>query len=97
MLLTASPDPGKKGIVKVEGSKILDFIQKPDKNDIYLGFSSVFVARPEILEYTNNSLENELFPELAKKGLLNGYLSTSGVIKIKSKNDLNKYRNENKR
>src|SRR3989344_7921299 len=31
ILLTTTPDPSKKGVVKIEGSKIIEFIQKPDE------------------------------------------------------------------
>ncbi|MEM3373785.1 MAG: sugar phosphate nucleotidyltransferase [Candidatus Woesearchaeota archaeon] len=87
LLLTTTPEPEKKGIVKIEGSKILEFQQKPEKTDIYLGFSSIFIAQPEILEYQGKSLEEDIFPLLAKKGLLNGYLTTCKIIKIRKKED----------
>ncbi len=88
LLLTTTPDPCKKGVVKIEGSKILEFIQKPKKSDVYLGFSSIFVAQPEILEYHGSSLEQSIFPELAIKGLLNGYLSTTKIFKLHTSKDI---------
>ncbi len=88
LLLNTSGDPSRKGIVKIEGTKITEFIQKPEKSDVYLGFASIFICGPEILEYGGESLEFDLFPELAKKGLLNGYLSTSRIIKVHSRKDL---------
>jgi NDP-sugar pyrophosphorylase family protein len=88
LLLTTTPDPSKKGVVKIEGSKILEFIQKPKTSEVYLGFSSIFIAQPELLEYQGSSLETEIFPDLAKKGFLNGYLSTSKVIKLHNKKDI---------
>lgn len=88
LLLTTTPEPTKKGVVKIEGSKILEFIQKPDRSDVYLGFSSVFIAQPEILEYLGHSLENDVFPVLSKKGLLNGYLSTTKIVKLHNIRDV---------
>jgi NDP-sugar pyrophosphorylase family protein len=88
LLLTTTPDPSKKGVVKIEGSRIMEFIQKPSSSDVYLGFSSIFVAQPELLEYVGSSLEQNVFPELAKKGVLNGYLSTTKVKKLHSKKDV---------
>ena len=88
LLLTTTPDPSKKGVVKIEGSKILEFEQKPEKSDVYLGFSSIFITQPELLEYPGSSLEENIFPELAQKGFLNGYLSTTKVTKLRSKKDL---------
>ncbi|NTV23089.1 MAG: hypothetical protein HGA85_01790 [Nanoarchaeota archaeon] len=88
LLLTTTPEPTKKGVVKIEGSKILDFVQKPEKSEVYLGFSSIFIAQPEILEFPGASLERDVFPVLAKKGLLNGYLSTTKVMKVHTKEDV---------
>lgn len=90
LLLTTTNEPEKKGIVEIEGTKILGFKQKPEKSNIYLGFSSIFISQPEILEYHGNSLEEDIFPLLAKKGLLYGYLSTSKIIKIREKKDIEK-------
>ncbi len=88
LLLTTTPEPEKKGVVKIEGSKILEFVQKPEKSEVYVGFSSVFITQPELLEYAGHSLEKEVFPSLAKKGFLNGYLSTTKIVKIHSKKDI---------
>jgi NDP-sugar pyrophosphorylase family protein len=88
LLLTTTPDPSKKGVVKIEGSKILEFIQKPASSRVYLGFSSIFVAQPELLEYLGESLEKDVFPDLAKKGFLNGYLSTTSVLKLHDRKDV---------
>ncbi len=91
LVLTTTLTPAKKGIVKLEGSKILEFVQKPKKSDVYLGFSSIFITLPELLEYAGDSLENDVFPYLAEKGLLNGYLTTSKIIKVHSKHDRKKF------
>ncbi|RMF54903.1 hypothetical protein D6745_03760 [Candidatus Woesearchaeota archaeon] len=94
LMLTTSATPSKKGVVKVEGNKILEFIQKPKTTDIYLGFSSIFAAEPEILEYEGKSLEYDVFPKLAEKGLLIGHLSSEKEIHINTLEDL---RNANKK
>ncbi|MBT3408921.1 hypothetical protein HOD20_09855 [archaeon] len=88
LLLNVTHDPSKKGIVKLEGANILEFVQKPKTSDIYLGFASMFIAEPEILEYSGQSLEGNVFPVLAQKELLRGYLSTNKIVKIHSKEDL---------
>lgn len=88
LMLTSSPTPSKKGIVKVEGSKILDFMQKPKKSDIYIGFSSIFAANPEIFEIYGNSLERNVFPSLAVSGLLNGHISSEKEVHIHNKKDV---------
>ena len=92
IMLTTSSRPSEKGTVKVEGSKVLTFTQKPKKSDIYLVFSPIFVTEPQIFEYSGASLEFNVFPELAEKGLLNGHLSSEKEIHIHSKKDLEKLR-----
>ncbi len=91
LMLTTSSTPSKKGIVKMEGSKILKFEQKPEHSDVYIGFSSMFVAEPEILSYRGQSLEYDIFPKLAEKGLLQGHLSSEKEIHIHTKKDIRKY------
>ncbi len=88
LMLTTSANPSEKGIVKIEGSKILNFTQKPKKTDTYLGFSSMFVAAPEIIHYEGKSLEDEIFPLLAEKGLLQGHLSSEKELHVHSIQDI---------
>ena len=90
IMLTTSSKPSEKGTVKVEGNKVLAFTQKPKKSDIYLVFSPIFVTEPQIFEYSGASLEFNVFPELAEKGLLNGHLSSEKEVHIHNKKDLGK-------
>ncbi len=90
LLLTTSPVPSEKGTVKMEGNKILEFVQKPKQSDIYLVFSPIFVAEPDILSYEGSSLEKDSFPELSKRGLLTGHLSSEKELHIHKKEDLRK-------
>lgn len=88
IMLTTSNKPSEKGTVKVEGNKVLAFTQKPKKSDIYLVFSPIIIATPEIFEYGGKSLEKDVFPDLAEKSLLQGHLSSEKEIHIHSKEDL---------
>lgn len=90
LMLTTSPEPSKKGTVIMEGNKILRFTQKPVKSDVYLVFSPIFAASPSLLEYPGNCLEDDVFPQLAEKGLLNGYFSSEKEIHIHKLSDLKK-------
>ena len=87
-MLTTSSKPSEKGTVRVEGNKVLTFTQKPKKSAIYLVFSPIFVTEPQIFEYSGSSLESDIFPELAEKGLLNGHLSSEKEVHVHSKKDL---------
>jgi len=90
IMLTTSSKPSEKGTVKVEGNKVLTFTQKPKISDIYLVFSPIIACSPEIFEYSGNSLERNVFPELAERGLLQGHLSSEKEIHIHSKEDIRK-------
>ncbi|MFH1399305.1 MAG: sugar phosphate nucleotidyltransferase [Candidatus Woesearchaeota archaeon] len=90
IMLTTSAKPSQKGTVVMEGNKILKFIQKPVSSEIYLVFSPIFVAEPELLEYPGNSLENEVFPILAEKSLLNGFVSPEKEVHIHCMEDIKK-------
>ncbi|MBU0756742.1 MAG: hypothetical protein KKF44_01640 [Nanoarchaeota archaeon] len=94
LMLTTTANPSKKGVVKIEGSNILEFLQKPRGSDIYLGFSSIFVATPELFEYSGKSLEDDVFPLLAKKGLLSGHMSANKELHIHSQDDILKAKKE---
>jgi len=90
IMLTTSPKPSEKGTVRVEGNKVLSFTQKPKESDIYLVFSPIFIAEPQIFEYAGNSLEFNVFPELAQKGLLNGHLSSEKEVHVHDAKSLGK-------
>jgi hypothetical protein len=96
-MLTTSPVPSEKGTVKMEGNKILEFVQKPKQSDIYLVFSPIFVVEPDILNYEGNSLEKEIFPVLAGKNLLTGHLSSEKELHIHKKEDLRRVHDDKAR
>jgi len=53
-------------------------------------FSPIFVAEPQLFEYSGSSLEFNVFPELAEKGLLNGHLSSEKEMHVHSNKNLPK-------
>ena len=88
LMLTTSAKPSEKGTVVMEGSRVLSFVQKPKKSDIYLVFSPIFAAKPELLQQDGDSLEYDIFPRLAVKGLLGGHLSSEKEIHIYRREDI---------
>ena len=74
LILKTEQSPVKWGVVNLDGNKITSFEEKPKKSDSYIVFSGIFFAEPELLKYSENSLEYELFPFLAKKSLLAGLI-----------------------
>ncbi|MBI5390924.1 NTP transferase domain-containing protein [Candidatus Woesearchaeota archaeon] len=87
LMLTTSNKPSERGNVMLEGNTILQFIQKPKQSDNYLVFSPIFVADPDLLQQAGSSLEKEVFPELAKRGLLHGHVSSVQEIHIHTQKD----------
>lgn len=88
LLLTTSSKPHEKGNAVVEGSRVLNFVQKPEKSDNYLVFSPIFVCEPEVLNRDGDVLELDVFPSLANEGLLAGHLSAKKERHIHSEKDL---------
>lgn len=88
LLLTTAANPREKGTVIMEGSKILDFVQKPRKTDVHLVFSAMFIASPDIFPFCHKSLEYDAFPKLAKQGLLRGHLSAAKETHVHTAQDL---------
>lgn len=87
VVLTTAPNPSEKGTAKVEGNKVLEFIQKPKKTDVYLVFSPIFAMTPEIFNISGSSLEYDVFPKLAEQGLLYGHTSAEKEQHIHSAAD----------
>ena len=86
-------DPLIKGEVLLEGDKVIEFHEKPKKQiseNSYLVSSPIYVCEPELLQYPGFSLQENIFPILAKKGLLNGYVSSVAETHIHNKKDLEK-------
>ncbi len=78
------------GHVSLNGNKIVSYEEKPllKKLKSSIFFAGIFAAEPEILKYHGRSLEYELFPELAKRGSLIGYISDLPHLHIHTKEDL---------
>ena len=86
-------NPLVKGEVLFEGDKIIEFQEKPRKQineNSYLVFSPIFVCEPELMQYPGISLQEDIFPKLAKKNLLNGYVSSAIETHIHNKKDVEK-------
>ena len=95
MLLCSEVQPTNKiryGHVSLNGDKIISYDEKPSlknlKSSIF--FAGVFISEPEIFKCHGRSLELDIFPELAKRGLLAGYLSDLPHLHIHTKEDLEK-------
>lgn len=75
-LLKTVEQPEKWSVVALHGNKIVDYVEKPKKAESYLVFAGLFVAEPELLTQQGSSLEYEVLPSLAAKGLLSGFVAS---------------------
>ena len=76
--LTTVSDPTLYGVAKLDGSRILQFIEKPKKekapsNLINAGF---YILEPDVIDLIPDGfsmLETDVFPQMAMKGRLRGF------------------------
>ena len=74
--LTTVDDPTQYGVAMLDGSRIIEFVEKPSippSNLINAGF---YILEPEVIDMIPNGfsmLEKDVFPKLAKLGRLRGF------------------------
>ncbi|NQV09137.1 NTP transferase domain-containing protein [Candidatus Woesearchaeota archaeon] len=76
--LTTVSDPSLYGVAKLSGPKILEFVEKPKKEDApsKLINSGFYIFEPEVIDYIPKGFsmsEKDIFPKLAAEGKLFGY------------------------
>lgn len=76
--LTSVEDTSKFGVANLTGNRILDFVEKPPKEEAPSNFinSGLYILEPEVIDYVPEGfamLEKDVFPKLAKEGKLFGY------------------------
>lgn len=76
--LTAVDEPSRFGVAKLEGDKILEFVEKPEPGKEPSKFinAGVYLLEPEVIDYVPEGramMETDVFPRLAKEGELYGY------------------------
>jgi NDP-sugar pyrophosphorylase family protein len=78
--LTTVEDPSMYGVAKLQGNRILQFIEKPKKEDAPSNLinSGLYILEPSVLDYVPEgdgpaSMERDVFPNLANVAKLYGY------------------------
>lgn len=76
--LTEVNDPSAYGVARLEGTKILEFVEKPLKGREPSRFISagLYIIEPKVIRYIPKGfamLERDVFPKIAKEGRLYGY------------------------
>ncbi len=76
--LTTVEDPSAYGVARLQGNKILEFVEKPKKEKAPSNLinAGLYVMEPEVINYIPDGfamLEKDVFPKLASEGKLFGY------------------------
>lgn len=76
--LATVEDPSAYGVAKLQGNRILEFIEKPKKENAPSNLinSGLYILEPEVLDCIPDGfsmLEKDVFPRLAREGKLYGY------------------------
>lgn len=77
--LTTVNDPSLYGVARLDGSRIIEFVEKPKKEDAPSNLinSGFYILEPEVIEMIPGGkfcmLERDVFPQLAKEGRLRGF------------------------
>ncbi|MFH0832233.1 MAG: sugar phosphate nucleotidyltransferase [Candidatus Aenigmatarchaeota archaeon] len=76
LALTTVEEPGNYGVVKLDGTNILEFMEKPKKIESNLINAGFYILEPDVIKMIPDgfsSLEKDVFPKIAKRNKLFGY------------------------
>ncbi len=76
--LATVDDPSAYGVARLQGNKILEFVEKPKRENAPSNLinAGIYILEPEVLDYIPDGyamLEKDVFPRLAREGKLFGY------------------------
>ena len=76
--LTTVNDPSLYGVARLDGSRIIEFVEKPKKSEAPSNLinSGFYIIEPEVIEMIPKGfcmLEKDVFPKLAREGRLRGF------------------------
>lgn len=79
MALTSTESPNMWGLVKMQGSRVVEFEEKPKEAKTFsrLVNAGIYLMEPDVFKYISAGavkLESDVFPRLAEEGKLYGYL-----------------------
>ncbi|WXG46106.1 MAG: sugar phosphate nucleotidyltransferase [Candidatus Atabeyarchaeum deiterrae] len=78
--LTTVDDPSSYGVAVLEGNKIIKFVEKPRKEDApsKLINTGLYILEPSVIDLISDGrmsfIEKDVFPRIAEKGELYGYV-----------------------
>ncbi|MFH2028150.1 MAG: sugar phosphate nucleotidyltransferase [Nanoarchaeota archaeon] len=77
--LTTVQDPTQYGVARLDGSRIIEFVEKPKLSEAPSNLinSGFYIVEPEVIEMIPKGrfcmLEKDVFPQLAEEGRLRGF------------------------
>jgi len=74
--LTTVDDPSHYGVARLDGSRIIEFVEKPSHAPSNLINAGFYILEPEVIDMIPNGfsmLEKDVFPKLAQLGRLRGF------------------------
>ncbi len=83
IILVDSEETKSRGMVKMRGNKIVEFVEKPDKDTKSLINGGWYVIEPEVVEMVPNGycmLETDIFPKIAAEGKLSGWQTKAKIL-----------------
>jgi mannose-1-phosphate guanylyltransferase len=97
--LTTIDDPSKYGVANMTGNHILDFVEKPKKQNAPSNLinAGLYVMEPEVIDYIPDGFarfEYDVFPKLARESRLIGYSFSGQWFALDSVED---YKNADKK
>lgn len=77
--LTSVDDPTQYGVARLDGTRILEFVEKPKREDAPSNLinSGFYIMEPEVIDMIPPGfcmLEKDVFPKLAREGRLRGFI-----------------------
>jgi len=74
--LTTVDEPSHYGVARLDGSRIIEFVEKPSHPPSNLINAGFYIMEPEVIDMIPDGfsmLEKDVFPKLAKMGRLRGF------------------------
>jgi len=76
--LTTVEDPSQYGVARLDGSRIVEFVEKPKKEDAPSNLinSGFYIIEPEVIDMVGpgfQMFETDIFPKIAEMGRLRGF------------------------
>jgi mannose-1-phosphate guanylyltransferase len=74
--LTTIDDPSHYGVARIDGSRIVEFVEKPKNPPTNLINAGFYILEPEVVDMIPDGfsmIEKDVFPKLAKMGKLRGF------------------------